>query len=377
MRIVVAPQEFKGSLTAIDAARAIAAGMHSALPDAEIVEAPMSDGGPGLVDALLSAVGGERVETEVHDPLMRPVRAAWAILGNAEPRTAAIEMAAASGLVLLRADERDPLAATTHGTGELMRAAMDRGCRRITVGVGGSATMDGGAGALQALGVRLLDSAGNDLPLGGGSLAMLDHIDLSGRDARLAATEVRVASDVTNSLCGDAGAAVMFGPQKGASPDDVRVLEDALHHFAEIVRQDCGVDVLTLRGGGAAGGLAAGLAAGAGASIEPGFTIVAEAVGLEAKIAEADLVVTGEGRLDTQTDYGKTVSGVAGLARAHGKQVAVIAGSVDGGYDPASGAFDFVESIVRPGTALEEAMRDGAALVAWAAERLARRFAEG
>jgi glycerate kinase len=377
MRIVVAPQEFKGSLTAIEAARAIAAGMRIALPDAEIIEAPMSDGGPGLVDALLSARGGERVETEVHDPLMRPVRALWAILRDGDDRTAAIEMAAASGLVLVREDERDPLAASTYGTGELIRAAMDRGCRRIIVGAGGSATVDGGAGALQALGVWLMDARGTELPPGGGSLVTLHRIDVSARDARLAETDVRVAADATNTLSGAAGSAVMFGPQKGASPGQVLALDAGLQHYAEIVRRDCGIDILGLRGGGAAGGLAAGLAAGAGASIESGFTIVAEAVGLEAKIADADLVVTGEGRLDAQTAYGKTASGVAALARAHGKRVAVIAGSVDGGYDSASGTFDFVESISGPGTSVEEAMRDAAAMLAQAGERVVRRIAEG
>ena len=251
-------------------------------------------------------------------------------------RTAVIEMAAASGLVLLRADERDPMTATTYGAGELIRAALDRGCANIIVGVGGSATVDGGAGAMQALGARLLDASGDDIPPGGGSLALLDRIDLTGRDPRLAHTVVRVASDVTNTLCGPAGAAIMFGPQKGASPSQVRALEAGLLHFAEIVRRDCGVDVLTLRGGGAAGGLAAGLVAVGGATIEPGFDIVAEATGLEAKIATADAVITGEGRLDAQTAYGKTASGVAALARKHGKRVCVIAGSVDPTYAPSS-----------------------------------------
>ncbi len=271
-------------------------------------------------------------------------------------------MAAASGLVLLRPDERDPLVATTYGTGELILAALDRGCARIIVGVGGSATVDGGAGAMQALGARLLDASGGDLPPGGAPLAQLDRIDLAGRDARLARATIRVASDVTNTLCGPAGAAVMFGPQKGASPRDVAVLDAALRRFADIVRRDCGVDLLALSGGGAAGGLAAGLAAVAGATVEPGFGIVAEAAGLEAKIAAADLVITGEGRLDAQTAYGKTASGVAALARRHGKRVAVIAGSVDPGYDAGGGAFDLVESVLQPGMSVEDAMRNAASL---------------
>ncbi len=374
MRIVVAPQEFKGSLTAIDAARAIALGVRAALPDADIVEVPMSDGGPGLVDAMLSALGGERVRTEVHDPLMRPVWARWGILGANRERIAVIEMAAASGLVLLRADERDPMTATTYGTGELISAALDRGSARIIIGVGGSATVDGGAGAMQALGARLLDASRNDIPPGGGSLALLDRIDLTNRDPRLAHTVVRVASDVTNTLCGPEGAAVVFGPQKGASPSDVLSLHAGLLHFAEIVRRDCGVDILTLRGGGAAGGLAAGLAAVCGATIEPGFDIVDEAIGLGAKIAAADAVITGEGRLDAQTAYGKTVSGVAALARKHGKRVGVIAGSIDPLYEAAASEFDLVDSLLQPGMVIDDATRDAVSLLTAAAERLARQL---
>lgn len=371
MRIVIAPQEFKGSLTAIEASHAIASGVRAALPGAEIIEVPMSDGGPGLVDAMLAARGGERIETVVHDPLMRPVRAGWALLGANEPHTAAIEMAAASGLVLLLPAERDPLVATTYGTGELIRAALDRGCGQIIVGVGGSATVDGGAGALQALGVRLLDAGGSDLSPGGASLARLDRIDVSLRDARLARAVIRVASDVTNTLCGPAGAAAMFGPQKGASQDGVQALEAALRRFARIVERDCGVDVLGLPGGGAAGGLSAGLAAVAGATIEPGFDLVAAAAGLEATIAAADVVITGEGRLDAQTKYGKTVSGVAALVRKHGAKAVVIAGSVDATYDASSGDFDVVESVLQPGMSAEDAMRDAGQLLAVAAGRVA------
>jgi len=371
MRIVIAPQEFKGSLTAIEAARAIASGVRAALPGIEVVEVPMSDGGPGLVDAMLAARGGERIEADVHDPLMRPIRARWALLAGDDARTAAIEMAAASGLVLLLPAERDPLVATTYGTGELIRAALDRGCERMIIGVGGSATVDGGAGAMQALGVRLLDAGGSDLASGGASLARLDRIDIAARDARLARAVIRVASDVTNTLCGPAGAAAMFGPQKGASPDDVQALAAALRHFARIVERDCGVDVLGLSGGGAAGGLAAGLAAVAGATIEPGFNLVAAAVGLEATIAAADVVITGEGRLDAQTAYGKTVGGVGALARKYGKRAIVLAGSVDATYAASRSTFDIVESVLQPGMSAEDAMRDASRLLAAAAKRVA------
>ncbi|TAK59211.1 MAG: glycerate kinase [Dehalococcoidia bacterium] len=367
MRVVVAPQEFKGSLTARQAADAIAAGVRDALPDAQIDVIPMSDGGAGIVDAMLAARGGELVTTRVHDPLMRPVDAAWGLLDGG--KTAIIEMAAASGLVLLSEAERDPLVATTYGTGELVRAALDRGCRRMIVGVGGSATVDGGAGAMQALGARLIDAGGRDLPPGGGPLAQLVRIDASRRDPRLAEAAIVVASDVTNMLCGPAGAAAVFGPQKGASPDGVRQLDEALRHFAAAVGRDLGVDVLDVPGGGAAGGLAAGLMAIAGATIRPGFDVLAEAVGLEAKIAAADLVITGEGHLDAQTAYGKTASGVARLARAHGKRVGAVAGRVDPAA-AAAGAFDAVEACAPAGMPVDQAMREAAELARSATQRV-------
>jgi glycerate kinase len=371
MRFVIAPQEFKGSLTAAQAAGAIAAGVRDAVPGADLDLAPMSDGGPGLVDAMLSARGGRRIDSPAHDPLMRPMLAAWALLPDG---TAVIEMAAASGLVLLSADERDPLVATTYGTGELVRAALDRGAARIIVGVGGSATVDGGAGAMQALGARLLDATRAELPPGGAPLTRLDRIDLSGVDPRLASTQVRVASDVTNTLCGPTGAATIFGPQKGASPDGVRALDAALRRFAEIALRDAGVDLLDVSGGGAAGGLGAGLMLVARATIEPGFAIVAEAAGLDERIARCDAVMTGEGRLDAQTAFGKTADGVAKLARKHGKPVAMIAGSIDQGYDASAGPFDLVEAATPPGMPTAEAMRAATRLVREAAARVAARL---
>lgn len=365
VHILIAPQEFKGSLTATQAAQAIAAGVRDAMPDAVVIEAPMSDGGPGLVDAMLAALGGQRIETPAHDPLMRPLTATWGLLPDGR---AVIEMAAASGLVLLQPAERDPLIATTYGTGELIRAALDHSCTEIIVGVGGSATVDGGAGAMQSLGARLLDDRGADIDVGGAALVELARIDLLGLHVRLRTVRLRVASDVTNPLCGPEGAAAMFGPQKGASPDDVALLDAGLRHFASIVARDCGVDLLTLRGGGAAGGLAAGLAA-LGATIEPGFALVADATGFEAKVAASDIVITGEGRLDAQTAYGKTASGVAALARQHGKPVAVIAGTVDPAYPPSRGEFAVVEVVTSAGMPLDEAMTRASELVRAAAAR--------
>lgn len=354
--MVVAPQEFKGSLTSVEAAAAMAAGVRDALPGARVVEAPMSDGGAGLVDALLAALGGERVTTVAHDPLMRPIDASWARLADGR---GAIEMAAASGLVLLAPDERDPLIATTYGTGELIAAAVDAGCTEIIVGVGGSATVDAGAGALQALGARLLDADGAGLPAGGAALARLARIDVSAARTRVGGVSLRVACDVRNVLCGREGAAAVYGPQKGATADGVRTLDAALRRFAEVARDQCGVDLLALEGGGAAGGLAAGLAL-AGGRVEPGFALAAEATGLEAKVAESDLVVTGEGHLDAQSAYGKTTYGVAGIAHAHGKRVIAVAGRVDG---DAGALFDLAVAATLPGMPAEQVTREAASLV--------------
>jgi glycerate kinase len=370
MRVVVAPQEFKGSLTAVQAAQAIASGVRMALPEAIIDAAPISDGGPGFVEAMLGARGGARVETVVHDPLMRPITAAWAVLDGG---TAVIEMAAASGLVLLTDAERDPKVTTTFGTGELVRAALERGCAEIALGIGGSATVDGGAGALQALGVRLFDAAGVQLPHGGGALAALDRIDLAGVDPRVRSTRLRIAADVTNTLCGAEGAAAVFGPQKGASTEDVALLEAGLQRFSAVVRKQFGVDLLSLRGGGAAGGLGAGLAVICDARIEPGFALVAEAVGLDARIEAADVVITGEGRLDSQTAGGKTTNGVAQLARRHAKPIGIVAGIIEGGAAVMS-AFDATEEARPAGVSTGEAMRRADALVRDAAARLMRVF---
>ncbi len=366
MRILLAPQEFKGSLTAIEAARAMTLGVRDALPQAEIVEAPMSDGGPGLVDAMLAAKGGRRIDVHCADPLMRPVVASFALLSHG---TAVIEMAAASGLVLLREHERDPLIATTYGTGELIRASLDHAPREIIVGVGGSATVDGGAGAVRALGVRLVDEYGGDLPQGGAALANLARVDASGLDPRVRTTRIRIACDVTNPLIGSEGAAVVFGPQKGASPDGVRILDNALRNLAGVLEGEFGRDVAALPGSGAAGGLPAALVAMLDATIEPGFDLVDEVTGLDAKVAAADIVITGEGRLDSQTAYGKTASGVARLARQHGKRVGVIAGHVDESYVP-DGEFYAVEDLRSDGTTLEQSMAGATELVRAAARRI-------
>ena len=360
MRILVAPQEFKGSLTAQEAANAIARGLSEALPDAEVEQLPLADGGPGTVDVLVGATNGEFRESAAHDPSGRPIIARWGVLGDQQ--TAVIEMAAASGLVLLSDDERDPTRTSTAGTGELILAALDAGFSRIIVGMGGSATNDGGAGLAQALGARLLDADGRDLSPGGAALAGLHRIDVSSLDLRLADTEVIAATDVTNPLCGPDGASLVYGPQKGASETMARDLDAALAHYAGIVERDLGIAVAGIPGAGAAGGLGAGLIAFCGATIQPGFDVIANAVGLVEKIAGADVVVTGEGRLDRQTGFGKTAAGVARLTSEAGKPVIALVGSVAG--EEAREPFDAVFSI-SPSVAEEnDAMAKAAELLA-------------
>ena len=329
MRVLVAPQEFKGSLTAQAAAAAIARGMGAALPGTEVVTLPLADGGPGTVDVLVQATGGDVRESPAHDPLGRPLKARWGVLGDG--RTAVIEMAAASGLVLLDDEERDPTRTTTVGTGELLLAALDARFRRIIVGMGGSATNDGGAGLVRSLGARLIDAHGHNLPPGGAALANLDRIDVSGLDPRVSATEVLAATDVQNPLCGANGASLVYGPQKGASNTVARRLDAALGRYAEVIERDLGIIVADVPGAGAGGGLGAGLIAFCGASIEPGFDVVAEAVGLHAAIERADVVITGEGRLDRQSAFGKTTSGVSRLAHAARTPVVALAGEIDEG----------------------------------------------
>ncbi|MBI1886340.1 MAG: glycerate kinase [Chloroflexi bacterium] len=370
MRIVVAPQEFKGTLSASQAAEAIGEGARRAVPQAQVELVPMADGGPGTVGAVLSTIGGRLMRTPGADPLGRRVEAEWALVGE---NTAVIEMAAAAGLWRLPPEERDPQRTTTYGVAELIRAALDAGCRRLVVALGGSATNDGGAGMAQALGVRLLDGEGRDLPPGGAALARLERIDVSGRDRRLAECETVAAADVTNPLCGPEGASLVYGPQKGASPEAAAELDAALRRYADVIQRDLGVDVANIAGAGSAGGLGAGLAAFLRARIEPGVDVVAEVVGLRRRLAGADLIVTGEGRLDAQTAFGKTVAGVARLAQEAGVPVIVLAGVLGQGWESVlSLGVAGVEPVVRGGVSAEEAMARPAELLAETAERAVR-----
>jgi glycerate kinase len=376
MQILVCPQEFKGSLTAREATSAIALGLRRALPAADVDLAPMADGGPGTIDAVLSSASGHRRKAAVQDPLGRPVEASWALLDDGP--TAVIEMAAASGLVLLAPEERDPRRAGTRGTGQLIRVALDAGARRLIVGVGGSATNDGGGGMAQALGARLLDAEGGDLPPGGAALARLDRIDISGIDPRLSGCEVTAATDALNPLCGPSGASVVYGPQKGATAEVAVELDAALRHYADVVRRDLGVDIASIPGAGAAGGLGGGLVAFLGARIESGARLVAAAIALPQRIAVADVVFTGEGRLDAQTAYGKSVSLVARLAKERKRPVIALAGSIEGDAATlAASGVDAAVSIARGPATEAEMFAKAASLLSDAAERVARLLLAG
>jgi len=359
--IILAPDSFKESLTAQQVCVAMQAGLEQAFPDARYVHVPMADGGEGTVQSLVDATGGTVRRAWVTGPLGGEVEAAFGILGDGE--TAVVEMAAASGLELVPSADRDVRRATTYGTGELISVCLDLGARRLVLGIGGSATNDGGAGMAQALGAQLLDGSGRTLPLGGAALANLARIDVSGLDPRLRDCAIEVASDVTNPLTGPTGASAVYGPQKGATPADVTELDDALEHYADIVRRDLGRSVGQVPGAGAAGGLGAGLLAFTRARIDSGIDIVIRLTGLVDHIAQADLVLTGEGRMDGQTRYGKTPFGVASVARAAGTPVIGIAGSVGEGIEELAEYFDAIIPVIGRVAPLPEVLAEAASNV--------------
>lgn len=363
LRIVIAPDSFKGSLSAVEATEHIVLGVRSVFADAEIVERPIADGGEGTVEAFVRATCGELKYAQVTGPLGQPVRAHWGLISSGS--TSVIEMASASGLTLVPVSERNPLLTTTYGTGELIRTALDHGCRHFIIGIGGSATNDGGAGMAQALGVKLLDHEGHDLPFGGASLALLHRVDASGLDPRVRQATFVVACDVDNPLVGPRGASAVYGPQKGATPHMVAALDAALLHYALVLKQQLGVDVSFLPGAGAAGGLGGGLVAFLGAELTRGIAVVSEALHLEEAIGGADLVITGEGQVDGQTLFGKAVHGVAELAKKHGVPVVVLGGSV---FPSAYRLYDefpvvAAQSIISSPMSLEEAMSNAGTLL--------------
>lgn len=380
-RILICPNAFKGSLTAMAAADAIRSGLERGAKDlrgggawGEEIETdllPLADGGDGTLATLVAATGGEIVPCRVLGPLGSPVGAAWGRLGGARSDTAVVEMALASGLALLRPEERDPRRATTYGTGELIRAALDAGCRKIVVGIGGSATNDGGAGMACALGVRFRDAQGRDLEPGGAALARLATVDLSGLRLPPGA-EFVVASDVDNPLTGPEGASAVYGPQKGAAPEMVRELDAALVHYARVLRAHTGKDVATLPGSGAAGGLGAGLMAFCGAEMRSGLDLAMELTDFDSRLAGCRLAITGEGRIDGQTVRGKVVAGVAHRAKAAGVPVVALSGAVEADAERDLRAIGLTAalSILEGPTTLEEAMRNAGPLLTSASERL-------
>ncbi|WP_440481406.1 glycerate kinase [Serratia marcescens] len=358
MKIVIAPDSFKESVSAERAARAIARGFHEVYPDAECVCLPIADGGEGTVDALVAATGGRKVSVAATGPLGERVAAFYGVSGDG--KTAVIEMAAASGLMLTPAARRNPLLATSYGTGELIRHALDQGIRHLILGIGGSATVDGGVGMVQALGGRFYRLDGKELPWGGGELTALSGVDLSALDARLRQCRIEVACDVDNPLVGPRGAAAVFGPQKGATAAMVAQLEQGLTQYAEVIRQSTGRDVRHVAGGGAAGGMGIACQVFLGAMLKPGIEIVMAALGLEQALAEADLLITGEGRIDSQTLGGKALSGVARLARARGLPVIALAGVVEEGAEALyAQGIDAMFSILPRLSALEIALSQG------------------
>ncbi len=375
MKIVVAPDSFKESLSAVLVAEAIERGVRRAAPDCRVEKIPVADGGEGTVEVLVGATGGGFVKETVTGPLGGAVVASYGILGHRSPKTAVIEMAAASGLPLVPSEKRNPLLATTYGTGELIRSALDRGAREIVIGIGGSATVDGGAGMAQALGARLLDSEGRDLPFGGGALGQLTRIDMSRLDTRIASTKIEVACDVQNPLAGETGAAHVYGPQKGATPEMVLALDANLAHFAEIVARDLGVRIADMPGAGAAGGLGGGLVAFLGAHLRPGFDIVADIVRLDERLCGADLVITGEGRMDGQSIFGKAPVGVAGRAKKSGVPVVAIVGSLGEGWEKVlDHGIDACFSITQGPMSLAEAIARAPILIERTAEQVVRLF---
>ncbi|WP_017345497.1 glycerate kinase [Pantoea sp. A4] len=326
MKIVIAPDSWKESLSALDVATAIEAGFREVYPDAHYVKIPLADGGEGTVEAMIAATGGSLIALPVTGPLGNSVEAFYGLSGDGH--TAFIEMAAASGIELVPPAQRNALITTSRGTGELISDALARGVRHLIIGIGGSATNDGGAGMLQALGVKLLDQQGTEIAAGGAALAGLHKIETAALDSRLSQCRIEVACDVTNPLTGPQGASEVFGPQKGATAEDVQQLDKALAHFASLIQRYLGVAVAEVPGSGAAGGMGAGLLAFCQATLRPGIEIVTEALQLEAQLGDADLVITGEGRIDSQSVQGKVPVGVARLAQRAGIPVIGIAGSL-------------------------------------------------
>ena len=373
MKIVIAPDSFKESLTALEVADAIEQGFKKFYPHADYVRIPMADGGEGTVQSLVDALKGKVVEQNVTAPLGNKIQAFFGISGDNQ--TAVIEMAAASGLHLVSPAQRNPLKTTSFGTGELIKAALDLGVKKIILGIGGSATNDAGAGMLQALGVQFLDANNQQIGLGGENLSLISKIDLSKLDSRLQQVEILVACDVDNPLCGEKGASAVFGPQKGATPEIVQQLDRALFHFSDIVQQDLDLNIREQAGAGAAGGMGGGLLLLPNVQLKAGVQIIIDAVNLNEQIKGADLVITGEGRMDSQTVHGKTPIGVAKAAKLFNKPVIAIVGSLKDDYEVVyKHGIDAVFPIIRQLKSLDETLKLGRQNLISTAQNIARLY---
>lgn len=371
MKIVIAPDSFKESLTALEVAQAIQTGFARVFPNAEYVLVPMADGGEGSVQSLIDATGGSLQKIAVKAPLANQTEAFFGLSGDGQ--TAFIEMAAASGLHLVPFGERNPLVTTSFGTGELIKAALDRGVKKILLGIGGSATNDGGVGMLQAVGISFKNAKNEEIGFGGGQLAEIERIDVSGLDPRLHEVEIVVACDVDNPLCGERGASAVFGPQKGATSEMVQTLDAALAHFADKACQQLGIEIAERAGSGAAGGMGGGLQLLPNVTLQAGVQIIIEATQLADKVRHADLVITSEGRMDAQSIAGKTPIGVARTAKQFGKPVIAIVGCLREDYPVVyDHGIDAVFPIIRQLNSLEETLKLGRENLISAVENVAR-----
>ena len=374
MKIIIAPDSFKGSLNAAEVADSIADGIRRALPDTELILIPLADGGEGTVEALVKATGGTIRKCPATDPLGNRIESFYGMLGDGE--TAVIEMAAASGLPLVPDERRNPMVTTTYGTGELIKCALDAGCRQIILGIGGSATNDGGIGMVQALGGSFKDADAREVGFGGGQLSRIRSIDISHLDSRLKDMKITVACDVDNPLTGERGASAVFGPQKGATPEMVAELDDGLHNLAELIRRDLGMDIENLPGAGAAGGMGAASVAFLSAELKSGIEIVLDATKFRDHLEGTSLVITGEGKIDSQTLGGKTVSGVLNASASKGVPVLAIGGGIDlAGYELLNHGAIAVLPIVNKPMPLQEAQTHARELLSRVSEQAIRLFA--
>lgn len=369
--IVLAPDSFKESMTAKEVCMAMEKGIKKINNKINCIHVPMADGGEGTMQSLIDATNGKIYSIKVVGPLLNEIEAQYGILGDGE--VGVIEMASASGIHLVPKEKRNPLTTTTYGTGQLIKACLDKGVKKILIGIGGSSTNDGGAGAISALGAKFLDEEGKKIGFGGGELGKLKTIDLSNFDKRLKSVEIEVACDVNNPLCGENGASNIFGPQKGATKEMIEILDKNLKHYAEIIKEQCKKDIINIPGAGAAGGLGAGLLAFLDGKLKKGIELVIEYSGLEDKIKLCDVVFTGEGSIDYQTKFGKTPIGVAGVAKKYGKPVIALAGRVGDNIDDLyENGIDSIFGIMRGAASIEDALKNGKENVEKASENVIR-----